>query len=273
MQSSFANGTKRGGTVKNVASYFLPICVGLLYLFLYLPIFVLIVFSFNNNALTQSWTEFTTHWYTDLFDTVELWDALKNSLLVACSSVALSLALGSTLIFFGSRSIVQRLLILFYGSLAMPEIVLAVGLLSLFSFLSVSLGATTLIVGHTLLGLGYVIPILHGRFAELDVNLIEASYDLGATKQQTFFKVALPLLAPALIAAGLLVFIISLDDFIISFFCAGASVQTLPLYIFAVIRTGASPLINALSTIMLMVSSIFVLVVSFLQVKKTRGQK
>ena len=185
----------------------------------------------------------------------------------------LSLTIGATLIFFGSRSVVQRLLFLFYASLAIPEIVLAVGLLSLFSFFSVSLGATTLIAGHTLLGLGYVIPIVHGRFVELDVSLIEASYDLGATKRQTFFYVVLPLLMPALIAAGLLVFIISLDDFIISFFCAGASVQTLPLYIFAVIRTGASPLINALSTIMLIVSSIFVLIFSFLQVKKIRGQK
>lgn len=259
--------------MKKLASYFLPMCVASLYLFLYIPIFVLIIFSFNDNAFTQNWAGFTTHWYTDLFDTIELWDALKNSLLIACSSVALSLTLGSTFIFFGSRAVVQRLLLLFYGSLAMPEIVLAVGLLSLFSFFSVSLGATTLIVGHTLLGLGYVIPILHSRFVELDVNLIEASYDLGATKQQTFFKVVLPLLTPALIAAGLLVFIISLDDFIISFFCAGASVQTLPLYIFAVIRTGASPLINALSTIMLMVSSFFVLILSFLQVKKVREQK
>jgi spermidine/putrescine transport system permease protein len=259
--------------MKSMSAYILPCVVGLFYLFLYLPIFVLIVFSFNDNAFTQSWVGFTTDWYMNLFESTEVWDALKNSLFIALSSVFLSLTIGSTLIFFGSRAVVQRLLLLFYGSLAMPEIVLAVGLLSLFSFLSVSLGATTLIVGHTLLGLGYVIPILHGRFVELDESLIEASYDLGATKRQTFFYVVLPLLAPALIAAGLLVFIISLDDFIISFFCAGASVQTLPLYIFAVIRTGASPMINALSTIMLIVSSFLVLLLSFVQVKKIRGPK
>ena len=152
----------------------------------------------------------------------------------------------------------------------MPEIVLAVGLLSFFSFFAVPLGATTLIVGHTLLGLGYVIPILHARFIELDESLIEASYDLGATQRQTFFSIVLPLLMPALVASGLLVFIISLDDFIISFFCAGASVQTLPLYIFAVIRTGASPMINALSTIMLIFSSLFVLLFSFLHIRKVR---
>lgn len=259
--------------MKKRASYFWPIAVAGFYFFLYLPIFVLVVFSFNDNAFTQNWVGFTTDWYADLCESTEVWHALKNSLLIALSAVCLSLTLGSTLIFFGSRLVVQRLLLLFYGSLAMPEIVLAVGLLSLFSFFAVSLGATTLIVGHTLLGLGYVIPILHSRFVELDVSLIEASYDLGATKRQTFFRVVLPLLAPALIAAGLLVFIISLDDFIISFFCAGASVQTLPLYIFSVIRTGASPMINALSTIMLIVSSLLVLLFSFVQVKKIRSHK
>ena len=205
--------------MKSFSSYVMPIMVAAFYLFLYIPIFVLIIFSFNNNAYTHSWVGFTTHWYTDLFTSTEVWYALKNSLVIASASVVLSLTLGSTLIFFGSRSAVKRLLLLFYGSLAMPEIVLAVGLLSLFSFFSVSLGTITLIVGHTLLGLGYVIPILHGRFVELDVHLIEASYDLGATQRQTFFNIVLPLLAPALVAAGLLVFIISLDDFIISFFC------------------------------------------------------
>ena len=259
--------------MRTFSSYMLPIAVAAFYLFLYIPIFVLVLFSFNNNAFTQSWLGFTTHWYADLFASTEVWYALKNSLLVAISSVILSLTLGSVLIFFGSRASVKRLLLLFYGSLAMPEIVLAVGLLSLFSFFSVSLGAITLIVGHTLLGLGYVVPILHARFVELDVSLIEASYDLGATKRQTFFSVVLTLLAPAIIASGLLVFIISLDDFIISFFCAGASVQTLPLYIFAVIRTGASPMINALSTLMLVVSSFLVLLFSFLHIQKTRVPK
>jgi spermidine/putrescine transport system permease protein len=254
-------------------SYIMPLFVCALYFLLYIPIFVLIVFSFNNNAITYSWHGFTMQWYSDLLSSVEVWDALKNSLFVALSSVFLSLAIGSVLIFFGNRERVKNLLILFYGSLAIPEIVLAVGLLSLFSFFSIPLGASTLIAGHTLLGLGYVVPILYARFIELDVSLIEASYDLGATQRQTFFAIVLPLLAPAIIAAGLLVFIISLDDFIISFFCAGASMQTLPLYIFAVIRSGASPMVNALSTILLMASSFFVLLFSFLQIKKVRVYK
>jgi len=254
--------------MKHIKQYAMPFFVMLLYLLLYIPIFVLVVFSFNNNALTYHWIEFTTEWYQELFSSIEVWDAFANSLLVACSSVALSLALGSCFIYFTSKQTVEKLLILFYGSLAMPEIVLAVGLLSLFSFCAVPLGASTLIVGHSLLGLGYAVPILYSRYKELDTSLLEASHDLGATQRQTFFRIVLPLLSPAMIAAGLLVFIISLDDFIISFFCAGASIQTLPLYIFAVIRTGASPMINALSTILLLSSSILVLLLSFLQVKK-----
>ncbi len=256
--------------INSLKPYFMPLFVATLYFLLYIPIFVLMVFSFNDNAITYNWLGFTTEWYTDLFSSVEVWDALRNSLCVAVSSVFLSLTIGSVLIFFGSRDHMQKLLPFFYGSLAMPEIVLAVGLLSLFSFFAVPLGASTLIAGHTLLGLGYVVPILYARFAELDVSLIEASYDLGATKRQTFFSVVLPLLTPAMIAAGLLVFIISLDDFVISFFCAGASMQTLPLYIFAVIRSGASPMVNALSTILLLTSSFFVLLFSFLQVKRIR---
>src|SRR5581483_11181956 len=236
--------------IKMLKPYIMPVFVAALYFLLYIPIFVLIVFSFNDNALTYNWLGFTTDWYHELFSSVEIWDALGNSLFVALSTVCLSLLIGSVLVFFGS-AYVKQLLVLFYGSLAMPEIVLAVGLLSLFSFFAVPLGAATLIAGHTLLGLGYVVPILYNRFAEIDMSLIEASYDLGATKRQTFFSIVLPLLMPAIVAAGLLVFIISLDDFIISFFCAGASMQTLPLYIFAVIRTGASPVVNALSTILL----------------------
>lgn len=269
MRSSITKSTKGFGTMKNYGTYVLPAMVTALYLFLYIPILVLIVFSFNDNSFTCGWTFFTTHWYFDLFANPEAWYALKNSLIISITSVVLSLTLGSSLVFFGSRDLVKRLLLLFYGSLAMPEIVLAVGLLSLFSAFSVPLGAMTLIVGHTLLGLGYVIPIVYGRFIELDESLIEASYDLGATQRQTFFSIVLPLLMPALVSAGLLVFIISLDDFIISFFCAGASVQTLPLYIFAVIRTGASPMINALSTIMLLLSSLLVLLISFLHIKRT----
>src|SRR5260221_12158072 len=130
--------------MKGVRMYLWPIVVGLFYLFLYTPIVILVLFSCNNNALSHSWEGFTTKWYYDLFASEEVIQSLYNSFFVAIMSVALSLTIGSILIFFGSNRMVNRLQLLFYGNLALPEIVLAVGLLSLFSLLGIPLGATTL---------------------------------------------------------------------------------------------------------------------------------
>jgi spermidine/putrescine transport system permease protein len=141
-----------------------------------------------------------------------------------------------------------------------PEVVLGVGLLTFFVLCSVPLGLMTLIVAHTVLGLGFAVPLINGRFAELDIRLVEASLDLGATVHQTFFSIIVPLLRPTIIAAGLLVFIISFDDFVLSYFCSGTSVQTLSLYLLSMLRTGISPTMNALSTLLLLLSSILVFV-------------
>ncbi len=249
--------------------YFFQFAVFGVYLFLYVPILVLILFSFNNNEFTYEWQGFTTRWYQELFQSVEIWDALKNSLVVAISSVVLSLVMGTLLVFYSSHTLFRRAFILFYGNLAVPEIVLAVGMLAFFSFFFIPLGITTLIAGHTLLGLGYVVPLVHSRFVELNNRFTEASLDLGATQGQTFTKIILPLLYPALFASGLLVFIISFDDFVISFFCSGSATQTLPMYIFSVIRAGSSPVVSALSALLLAVSGILVLIFSYVQLKRT----
>lgn len=235
--------------------YAYPLFVGLVYFFLYIPIILLIIFSFNDDPLASGWQGFTTHWYVSLWQDSEVWHALKNSLLVACGAVILSVTMGTLLVFYGKRRYLQLSMGLFYASLAVPEIVLAVGLLSFFYFFSVYLGLTTLIVAHTLIGLGYLVPILYTRYVEIDKRIIEASYDLGATREQTFVRIVLPLLSPAIFTGSLLVFIISFDDFLLSFFCSGATAQTLPMYIFALIRSGASPIVNALSTMLLAVSS------------------
>ncbi len=228
---------------------------------------IIVVFSFNNAAFPYQWVGFSLRWYQELFQSHEILEAFKNSLIVACSASLLSLTLGALFIFFSSHNKLRNTIPLFFGSILIPEIVVAVGLLSLFTLFSIPLGLTTLIASHTILGLGYVIPILSIRFAEIDNSIIEASLDLGASIMQTFFKIILPLLMPALIASGLLVFIISFDDFLISFFCAGTDAQTLPLYIFAMIRTGVSPTINALSTLLLLLSSLFVLIFGSLKTK------
>ena len=251
-------------------SYLLPFFVAGMFLFLYVPIIILVLLSFNKAPHFHEWQGFTLDWYHELFESVEVWQALKNSLIVAISSVILSLLFGTMLVFYAGGRAMKRLSVLFYGTLAAPEIVLAVGLLSVFVSLAAPLGLTSLIIGHTLIGLGYVVPMLYTRMLELDIQLTEAAMDLGATKTQTVTSVILPLLIPTLIGAGLLVFIISFDDFIIAFFCAGASAQTLPLYIFSVIRSGATPMINALSTLLLVISSILVLVFSSLTFKRSR---
>jgi len=248
--------------------YFFYSVVLSVYCFLYLPIIVLVLFSFNSNEFTYEWQGFTTQWYHELFQSVEIWDALKNSFIVACSSVVLSLTMGILLVFYSAHTFFKRAFLLFYGNLAVPEIVLAVGMLSFFSFCSIPLGLTTLIAGHTLLGLGYVVPLIHSRFIELNNRFTEASLDLGATQGQTLTKIILPLLYSSLVASGLLVFIISFDDFVISFFCSGSATQTLPMYIFSMIRAGASPVVSALSTLLLVVSSILVLIFSSLQLKR-----
>jgi spermidine/putrescine transport system permease protein len=245
----------------------MPLFVGAVYLFLYIPIGILVLLSFNENA-HFIWHGFSLKWYYELFASVEVWNALSNSLIVAVSAVFLSLIMGTLLVFY-TKNKFKKISLLFYGTLAAPEIVLAVGLLSFFAYFGISLGLISLIVGHTLLGLGYVVPMIYARMQEMDDAIIEAAMDLGATQSYTLYSVVLPFLAPTLFGAGLLVFITSFDDFVFAFFCAGASAQTLPMYIFSVIRTGATPMINALSTIMLCITGLFVVLFSLFTLRKT----
>lgn len=140
---------------------------------------------------------------------------------------------------------------LFYGNLIIPETVLGVGLLSYFTLANIPLGLPTIIIAHTVLGLGFSTPILFIRFSEIDHRIFEASRVLGASSSQTFFKVALPLMRPTLFAAGLMIFIISFDDFVLSYFCSGTSFQTLSLFLVASIRFGISPIVNAFASILL----------------------
>jgi spermidine/putrescine transport system permease protein len=246
----------------------LPLFILSIYIFLYIPIVVLVAFSFNNAPFPAPWQSFSLMWYYALFRSPEIWRALYNSLTVALVATVLSLGMSIALIYYQlmSRQL-SWILSLFYGNIIVPEIVLAVGLLSLLSFLFVPLGLITLIIAHTVLGLGYAVPIIYTRFLELDKRIVDSALDLGATREQAFMTVTLPLLRPALIAAGLLVFILSFDDFILSFFCAGSEAQTLPLYIYSMIRSGISPVVNALSTFLLLLSSILVLIFCSLTTK------
>jgi spermidine/putrescine transport system permease protein len=157
---------------------------------------------------------------------------------------------------------------IFVPSTIVPEIVMAVGILSLFHFLKIPVGYNSLIAGHSILGLGFCVPILRSKFGKLDPVLTEASLDLGASYFQTFRKVLLPLLTPAMIAAAFLVFTLSLDDFFIAFFCAGPGVQTVSTYVYAQVRAIPDPSLNAISTLLLIVSSIMILILSMTKISK-----
>ncbi|KKP24511.1 MAG: Putrescine transport system permease protein potI [candidate division TM6 bacterium GW2011_GWF2_28_16] len=251
---------------RTFTKYLNPISVILTYVFLYLPIFILILFSFNDSSVSIEWTGFSFRWYYKLFDSPEIWAALGVSLIVAISSTLISLLLGTLFVISGRWIKIDFITSLFNTSVILPDIILAVSVLSIFAFLRIPLGYGSLIVGHTIIGLGFVIPIVKSRFHELDPELTEASLDLGAGYIQTFLRVIFPLLTPSLVASGLLVFTLSLDDFLISFFCSSPTVQTLSVYVYSMIKTWVDPTINAVSTLLLLVSSILVLLMSYLKV-------
>lgn len=242
----------------------LSIFVASVYAFLYMPIMVLVLYSFNDGGFPDAWNGFSFRWYYELFQSQEIWRAFQNSIIVASISSLLSVSM-SILLVHGVRGYKRDVVSIFYSNALIPDIVLAVGLLSLFSYLMVPLGLTTLVAGHTLLGLGFSMPIIKGRYDELDKSLIEASLDLGASLRYTFFHVTVPFLYPAILVAFLLSVIISFDDFLISFFCSGSSVQTLSLYIFSMIRSGISPVVNALSTLLLIGSCAMLLIMMMVQ--------
>lgn len=244
----------------------LPLYVGFFCMFLYLPIIILMIYSFNQGGFPAEWKGLSFCWYHDLFASVEIWRAFQNSISVAVTAAFLSVTFGLMLV-YGAKEFKTDISYFFYSNILVPDIVIAVGMLSLFSYFLIPLGLITLIIGHTLLGLGFTIPILKSRLDELDPRLVEASLDLGASSLYTFRYVVLPFLYPAILVSTLLVIIVSFDDFIISFFCAGSSAQTLSLYVFTMIRSGISPTVNALSTIMLLISTFFILVISLLQAR------
>lgn len=210
--------------------------------------------------MSVQWTGFSLRWYEKLFSSPEIISALTVSLIVAMSATILSVLISTCFVVASKWWRSWSILGLFYSNVVLPEIVLAVGILSMFSFFRVPLGYASLIVGHTLIGIGFAIPIIRSQFIEIDPVLTEASSDLGASTFQTFYKIVFPLLAPSLIASALIVFTLSLDDFLIAFFCSSPSVQTLSIYVYSMLKEGVDPSINAISTLLLAVSSIAALI-------------
>ncbi|MCU9839977.1 MULTISPECIES: ABC transporter permease [Ruegeria] len=226
--------------------------------FLYIPISVLLALSFNEGGLPTAWTGFSVKWYGALFSNQDILGAALNTLIVAVVSTLMATALG-TLLAIGveiRRRKGRFLETIIFAPMIIPDIVLAIALLSFFSMLNVTMGLHTIIFSHVVFNLAFVCAVVRARLKNFDWSIVEASTDLGASILTTLRRIVLPVLMPAIVAGALLAFTLSVDEFIIAFFTAGAGRDsiTLPMQIFAMIRFGVTPEINALSTIVMSVS-------------------
>lgn len=231
--------------------------------FLYLPIAVLMLYSFNQSRINAVWTGFTWKWYVSLFQNRQVMDALSNSLVIAISSCILATVLGTLAALALHRfSDKWKALMngLIYLPIIIPEVLMGLSLLVMFSQISFPLGKLTMIAAHVTFGLSFVVVLVSARLAGMGVELEEAAQDLGATPWQTFRYVTLPAIAPGIVASLLLTFTLSLDDFVISFFVAGPNSTTLPLYIYGLVKRGVSPEVNALSTLLIAVTIVLLLI-------------
>jgi spermidine/putrescine transport system permease protein len=238
-------------------SRFPLIITWVLLLFFYLPILVLVLYSFNSSRFGGSWTGWTLHWYRQLWREREIWNALTNSLVIAISATLASTVLGTTAAIALHRyaSRLQKIhYTLIYTPLVVPEILMGISLLLFFAALRLELGLFTIFLAHVTFCISYVTMVVLGRLQDFDYAIVEAAQDLGADWWLTVRRVLLPLLMPGIVAGGLLAFTLSIDDFVITFFVAGPGSTTLPIRIYSMIKHGAPPLINALSSILLVVT-------------------
>ncbi|HWX24867.1 MAG TPA: extracellular solute-binding protein, partial [Vicinamibacteria bacterium] len=242
----------RGGRVLGVFSAFV-------YLFLYAPILVLVTFSFNKSRLTATWVGFTFEWYRKILDDPQIISSLRNSLVVGVAATLLSTVIGTAaaLAFhryrFRHQGTLDALITL---PIVIPEIVLGSSLVLLFAAVGFRLGFLTVILAHVGFSLSYAVVVVRARLAGFDRSLEEAAMDLGAGPVKTFVFVTLPGIAPGVLAAALLVFALSIDDYVITSFVAGVGSTTLPIQIYSMVRSGISPEINAVSTIILVATSL-----------------
>jgi spermidine/putrescine transport system permease protein len=237
----------------------LPLLVTIAVLFfLYLPIIILVVNSFNASRFGTGWQGFSMRWYARLLHEPEIWRAARNSLTIALGATALSVVFGTTAAFALHRFARSRLQRFHYGlvytPLVVPEILMGISLLMAFAAAGVRLGLGTIFLAHVTFCVSFVAMTVLARLQDFDFAVIEAAQDLGAGWGTTLRKILLPLIAPGILAGALLAFTLSIDDFVITFFVAGPGSTTLPIRIYSMIKYGSPPLINALSTILLTVT-------------------
>jgi spermidine/putrescine transport system permease protein len=223
--------------------------------FLFLPLFVLILYSFNSSK-GMNWTGFSFVWYEELFlHSDDLWRAFNNSLIIALSSAGTATILGTLGAVgvhwyrFKARAYTQAISFL---PMILPEIIIGVSLSIFFAGIKMNLGMLTIFIAHTTFNLPFVFLMVQARLDEFDSSIIEAAHDLGATEFQSLLKVIIPVAMPGIISGFLVAVTMSLEDFVITFFVSGPGSTTLPLYVYSAIRFGVSPVINALSVVMIL---------------------
>ncbi|HQL32426.1 MAG TPA: ABC transporter permease [Treponemataceae bacterium] len=229
--------------------------LGLSIAFLFVPLLVIVIYSFNS-AKGMNWSGFSLGWYKKLiFSSDKLWNSFGNSLIIAFTAAAVSTILGTLAAIgvnwyrFWGRAYIQTISFL---PMVLPEVIIGISMLIFFSAINVPLGMITIFIAHTTFCLPFVFLLVLARLDEFDFSIIEAAHDLGATERQTLFKVTIPAIMPGILSGFMMSVTMSLEDFVITFFVSGPGSTTLPLYVFSMVRYGISPVINALSFVMIL---------------------
>lgn len=244
--------------------------------FLYLPIIILIIFSFNTSKMNIIFEGFTFEWYKVLFSNKDLIEAFVNTIIIAFTSTIISTVIGTISAVglskydFPFKGLINKLI---YIPIVIPEIVLGISLLSVYTLTRMELGMFTLILSHIAFSIPFVILSVRSTLSDSLKIYEEAANDLGASNFKTFFSVTLPYIMPGVISGMTLAFTLSLDDVVISYFTSGPSSNTLPLKIYSMIKTGISPDVNALSSLMLLVSIVILTLSAIVQVRKIGEEK
>lgn len=254
---------------------FSNIFLAVLLIIMYIPIIVVVVYSFNASKQTIIWGGATTSWYGEMLRDRSLIEALRNSVVLGLLSCAAAGTIGTIAAVGMARAAYKTKGLVEYVSMLpimIPEIILGMVFMVFFSLLGLPFGMLTLVIAHTAFCIPYVYTMVKSRLVGLDKSLAEAARDLGASEIRVFFDITLPLISPAIVSGMLLAFAMSLDDVVISIFVTGAKTNTLPIKIYTQLKTGVSPKINALCTLMLIVTFILV-ILSNLIGKKGRSEQ
>jgi len=249
------------------------IAAGAGYAFLYIPLVIVVVYSFNDSRLNAEWVGFTFDWYEKLFHNDDMLAAAGNSLIIALTASAVSTVLGTMAGVALYRYKMRLLPILVLAPIAIPEILMGVSLLIFFVMLNFTLGLFSVALAHIAFCIGFVAIVVRARLAGMDETLTEAARDCGASPWNTFRYVTLPLIMPGVIAGALMAFTLSIDDFVITFFTAGAGTVTLPLQIYSMIKIAVTPEVNAVSSLLMLLTLALIIIATKLSPSLLRSQE